>query len=136
MECRRDFRVRPGPDPLSMVVEDADHRVATEGGIERNHIPDGAHAPIRSARAPEERLSRILEDLAGAQRGEALPFDGPPVGLALVAEERASTISDLEGDAHAKEYLLYNISSAPCRRSASSSWSRRTRGMSAPSRGP
>src|SRR5207245_9256185 len=110
--------------------------VALERGIARNPIPHRAHTPIRSARAPEERLPRILEDFARAQRGEALPFDRPPVGLALVAEERASIVRDLEGDAHAKEYLLYNISSAPCRRSASSSWSRRTRGMSGPSRGP
>src|SRR5438128_15114 len=117
-----------------MVVEDTNHSVGSESGIERDHVANGTHAPIRPTRAPEESLSRISEDLPRTQGREALSFHGSPVRLALVAEERAAVVGDLEGDPHAKEYLLYNISSALCRRFASSSWSRRTRGTSGPSR--
>src|SRR2546421_12381734 len=94
-----------------MVVEDPDERIGPQGRIERNYVPDGAHAPIRPARAPEERLPRVLKDLARTQGREALTLHGPSVRLTLMAEECAAVVRNLEGNPHAKEYLHHNISS-------------------------
>src|ERR1700756_238244 len=135
MEVRRNVGICPGPNPAGPVVEGADDRLPPAGRIERNHISDGAHASIRPARASEERRPRIAEDLARSQRRETLALDRPPVRLALVPEERAPVVRDLERDLHAKAYLRYDISTAVCRRSAWSSSSRRTRGTSARSPG-
>src|SRR5439155_21438457 len=135
MEDGRDLRVRPRPKVPRLVVECADDRVGPQTPVERNHVPDRAHPSVRATRASEERLPRVEEDLRRPQCRKALPFDGPPVRLPLVAEEALPIVSDLEGDPHAKAYLRYSISSAACRRFASSSSSRRTRATSAQSPG-
>src|SRR6266581_708960 len=135
MEPRRDFGIRPRPNSSCPIVEGAHDRLAPERRIESDHISNRAHAPIRPARAPKKRRLRIAKDLACPQCREALALDGAPVRLALVAEECAPVVRNLERDPHAKAYLRYNISTAVCRRSASSSSSRRTRETSARSRG-
>src|SRR3989454_3158954 len=129
---------RGGPRPHipRSIVEGSHRGFGRQVCVERDYISHCAHPAVGSARAAKERFAWVSDDLRGSQRGQTLPLDGPPVGLSLVPIERATVISDLEGDPHAKEYLLHNISSAVCRQSASSSWSRRTRGMLVPSRGP
>src|SRR5207245_7786058 len=100
VERGRDLRVRPRPKVPRLVVECADDRVGPQTPVERNHVPDRAHPSVRATRASEERLPRVEEDLRRPQCRKALPFDGPPVRLPLVAEEALPIVSDLEGDQH------------------------------------
>src|SRR5207244_9029996 len=83
--------------------------------VDRKSISNWPNTAVESARGAKERLACVTDDLRGSQRGQTIPDDGPPVGLSLVPKERATVIGDLEGDPHAKEYLLHNISSAVCR---------------------
>src|SRR2546430_1286480 len=104
-------REGPGPNISRFVVESPKHCVGPEGGLERDHVAHRAHAPISPARAPKERLRRIPHDLRGPQSRDAFPFDGTPIGLPLVAEERPTVVGNLERNSHAKEYLSQDISS-------------------------
>ena len=112
VEALRDLRIGPCPHIPSSVVERAENGFWLQHRIEGDHVPDRAHALVGAACAPEERFTRVPEDLCRPQRGEAFPFDRPSIPLPLVPMEHTAVVRDLEGDAHAKEYLLHNISSA------------------------
>src|SRR2546430_5205593 len=126
VERGRDLRVGPRPQVPRLVVECADDRLGPQTPVERNHVPDRAHPPVGAARASEERLPRVAEDLRRPQCLKAFPFDGPPVRLPLVAEEALPIVCDLEGDPHVKAYLRYSISSEARRRIVPSPSRRRT----------
>src|SRR5437867_12389250 len=100
----------PTPNDPRPGVERPEHRIGPEGRVERHHIAHRADAAIGPARASKESFRRVPDDLRGPQGRDALPFDGTPIGLPLMAVERSSIVCDLERNAHAKGYLSYDIS--------------------------
>jgi len=105
MEGLGDFRGGPREDLPSAVVERTDDGLGiAEAGREGDDVPDRAHPAIRPARASEEGLPRIPEDLGSFERRKALSFDRPLDGLPLMAVERPAVVGDLEGDPHANRH--------------------------------
>src|SRR5438445_13422652 len=100
----------PGPNVPRPVVEGPEDRIGPEGRVERDDIAHRANAAIGPARASKESFRRIPDDLRGPQGRDALPFDGTPIGLRLMAEERSSIVCDVERNAQAKRYLRAELS--------------------------
>src|SRR5438132_12996447 len=98
VERSRDLRAGPRPKVPRLVVKCAHGRLGLQRRVERNHIPNRTHPSVRAARASEERLPRVAEDLRRPQYLKALPFDGPPVRLPLVAEEPLPIVCNLQRD--------------------------------------
>src|SRR3989442_10355341 len=103
---------RGGPRPHipRSIVEGSHRGFGLQVCVERDYISHCAHPAVGSARAAKERFPWGSGHLRRSPRGQTPPLDGPPVGLSLVPIERATVISDLDDEPHAKGYLLHNIS--------------------------
>jgi len=77
-----------------------------KGRVEGNDVAHGTDTPVGPARTSEECGVRIDNGSRGAERGDALPFDGSHVRLSLVTEEGPTVVRDLERDPHANRHYL------------------------------